>query len=117
MELYSRKRLQTTLATAYALTVGVILLLRPVSGMGQVASVALSGLSVPTSLYFMIRKRLWSWPIIRQALGVQVPNLTGRWVGFLRSSTTSFEREHPIAVEIYQTMDSVHVVYFDCDNF
>jgi len=48
-------------------------------------------------------KWLWKYPLMRSLGIVQVPNLSGKWNGVLRSSYDNYKTEYPISLDIRQT--------------
>lgn len=75
---------------------------------------ALSFALLPAFLVVVLVERyLWRLRIFRTLLSIDTPILVGRWTGNLKSNFTKNSRDHEIAVEIYQTLNSIAVWYYD----
>ncbi|MFC6021847.1 hypothetical protein ACFP2T_37510 [Plantactinospora solaniradicis] len=56
---------------------------------------------------------LWRFKPSRAVFGIEVPFISGRWIGYVRSTYTDHKVEHPVVLEIWQTLSSVDVWYYD----
>jgi hypothetical protein len=77
------------------------------------ASIAVASCTPAIAFYYLIRTRLWRGRPFARLIDCTVPNLNGRWVGFLRSTYSEFGVHHPVAVEILQSLDKTAISYFD----
>ena len=62
------------------------------------------------ALYALFDKRLWQNRFVRKLGLVRVPNLTGRWQGYLTSSFDHHAMRHDLRVQIFQTWTQISIV-------
>ncbi len=62
------------------------------------------------SLYALFDKRLWRSRFVRKLGLVRVPNLAGRWRGYLTSSFDGHAKHRDVRVQIFQTWTQVSIV-------
>ncbi len=68
-----------------------------------------SSLAFYGALYALFDKRLWRNALVRK-LGLSgIPNLTGRWRGFLVSSFDAHEKSHEVMVQIFQSWTQISI--------
>lgn len=77
------------------------------------AQALISGLGVSYIVREITERYLWKYTIIRRILGIDIPYIEGRWEGHIKSSFSDYDEEHKIAIEIFQTLDSVVIHYYD----
>lgn len=69
---------------------------------------------IPTFISVLILKRyLWRYSWVQYILKIDVPYINGRWEGHIESTYTDHETQHPVAIEISQTLDTVSIWYYD----
>ena len=62
------------------------------------------------ALYALFDRRLWRNPFIRRLGLVRVPNLAGRWRGYLTSSFDEHVKHLYVEVQIFQTWTQISIV-------
>lgn len=60
--------------------------------------------------YQLFRIWLWRWPVLRRFGIIKVPNLSGKWNGYVVTTYDEHHGKHEIAVTIQQTWTDLHIV-------
>lgn len=68
-----------------------------------------SGLAFYGTLYTLFDKHLWRTGIVRRLGLSTIPNLTGRWRGFLVSSYDGHTKRHDVVLHIFQSWTKISV--------
>jgi hypothetical protein len=68
-----------------------------------------SSMGLYGALYTLFDKHLWRSRFIRKLGLVRVPNLTGRWRGFLTSSFDAHVKQREVKVQISQTWTQISI--------
>ena len=68
-----------------------------------------SSLAFYGGLYTLFDKRLWRKAIARKLGLSKIPNLTGRWRGFLVSSYDAHQKRHEVILQIFQSWTQIAI--------
>ena len=68
-----------------------------------------SSLAYYGTLYALFDKRLWQKAISRKLGLSRIPNLTGRWRGFLVSSFDGHQKRHEVMLQIFQSWTQIAI--------
>jgi hypothetical protein len=68
-----------------------------------------SSLAFYGALYALFDKRLWRNRIVRKLGLSRVPNLSGRWCGYLLSSFDGHAKRHDVMLQIFQTWTQISI--------
>ncbi|HEX9430454.1 MAG TPA: hypothetical protein VF944_08765 [Candidatus Bathyarchaeia archaeon] len=113
------RRLYTAYFAAYMfIAIGIYLLRQRPNQPLQPWVLAASAASAFAPAYVfavMVNRYLWRVVLIRKLLGITTPCVHGRWVGYIKSSYSSYATEHRVTIEFWQTLRDLHVWYYD-DN-
>jgi SMODS-associating 2TM, beta-strand rich effector domain len=67
----------------------------------------------PTAMYFLFLDRFseswWRWKWVRRLHLAAVPDLAGRWSGYVKSSYDDFATQHPVSVDVVQTWTKIDI--------
>lgn len=66
--------------------------------------------------YALFDKHLWRTRLMRRLGLVKIPDLEGRWLGYLTSSFDDHEKHHRLEVHIFQTWTQIVVVVKTADS-
>ena len=68
-----------------------------------------SSLAFYGALYALFDKRLWQNALLRKLGSSKIPNLTGRWRGFLVSSFDGHEKRHDVLLQVFQSWTQISI--------
>ena len=68
-----------------------------------------SSLAYYGSLYALFDKRLWRKAMARKLGLSRIPNLTGRWRGYLVSSYDAHQKRHEVMLQIFQSWTQIAI--------
>lgn len=68
-----------------------------------------------TGVFGTVERWGWKMPVIRSLLGINTPNLAGRWEGNILSSYDDHDEAVPITVEVRQTWFRISI-YLQTEN-
>jgi hypothetical protein len=68
-----------------------------------------STLSLYGALYTLFDKHLWRTSYVRKLGLSKIPNLTGRWDGFLTSSFDNFDKQCGVVLQIFQSWTQISI--------
>lgn len=96
-------------AAHYQLTRGVHLSIAP----SKVVASASFAIGPAFLVVVAFNKWLWRPRLVRKLFGIDTPDVSGRWTGHLRSTYTNHQFDHYMVLEIWQTLTSIDVWYYD----
>lgn len=112
---YDPKRLYTLFFAISVLIIGTWTNVAPPSDLGEQLRIIVASFTPSFLIISFVRRRMWSTRVVRFLLGTRIPDIRGRWVGYILSSYHEFARPHEIAIEIRQTLDDVGIQYYDAN--
>lgn len=68
-----------------------------------------STLGLYGALYTLFDKHLWRISCVRKLGLSKIPNLAGRWKGFLVSSFDGFDKQHDVMLQIFQSWTQISI--------
>lgn len=68
-----------------------------------------STLGLYGALYTFFDKHLWKMSCVRKLGLTKIPNLAGRWSGFLVSSFDNFEKQRDVMLQIFQSWTQISI--------
>jgi len=68
-----------------------------------------SSLAFYGALYALFDKRFWHMAVVRKLGLSRMPNLAGRWRGFLVSSFDAHEKHHEVMLQIFQSWTQISI--------
>lgn len=74
---------------------------------------ASSGIGVAFVGLVIFTRYIWHIRFVRVLFRIRTPYIQGRWEGYIKSSFSKHEVEHPVVVEVWQTLTSIVIWYYD----
>jgi hypothetical protein len=78
-----------------------------VSSFAKIQLVAPSGLAIFGLLSLLFDRILWKWSFFYKLGIIRIPNLNGRWIGYITSARRDYRI--PVVIMIYQTYSRIRV--------
>lgn len=106
---HDRKKVYYTLAFLSGLLSPYISnLINKVSNLTDLTLLAPSGLAIFGLLFLLFDNVLWKWNLFYKTGFIKIPNLSGKWNGYIISSKQP-QQQVPATITIYQTYSNIRI--------